>query len=704
MKFTTKVSAVLATLLASVLFGSSAWACTGVIVGSDLTEDGSTIVGRTEDLEQQHPKRLIVNEAGKYPAGKAIVGAETGVSYTQEKDSLKFTSISDVTPADGRFDEAGFNSAGVAIDATVSAKANEKIRAVDPYTKQGWTEGVLATVLLANATSAKDGIDRMAALIDADGAAEGNSLVVADGAQVWFMEIYSGRQYAAMKYPSDKFSVMPNTFFMNRVDCADAENFVCSKDLVKTAKDAGSYVETDGSFDPARSYGTTTSKGNASRSYAGIKALDPGASVTLDQESYPLLNTPSSSFKRLSVADIMAMQRNRFEGVDEGLAKLSERVVDDSTMKDASGNPVAGARYPVGNTNTMEAHIFVLPRTGMPQSVPGTLWQTIGTPQGSPYLPYYGTITDTIAPMQSTSNDPSDMGSYYWLASAINDVVNADRATVAAPVREYLHAIESPLIAGRAAEDRQLAAKFATSPADAAAWSTAQFARVSEQSVADLTALLGSLKVYNMTHELQAGDGHSVTVAPKQIILPTVFSATAVADASVPEGAGPVVGAWDLALTRHLPNGVRDAAQLTEPVTVTLKVAGAPSDGTLYLAGEAGFTEVPYTAADGAITFKTATFGRVILTGAAAPTPDPSATPTATPTATPSETPTETPSQSPTATPSAGPSAGPTSGPGASRPGGLARTGGELAALALIALGGITGGGVLLARRRHAGR
>ena len=32
----------------------SAYACTGVIIGGDLTEDGSTIFGRTEDLEVNH--------------------------------------------------------------------------------------------------------------------------------------------------------------------------------------------------------------------------------------------------------------------------------------------------------------------------------------------------------------------------------------------------------------------------------------------------------------------------------------------------------------------------------------------------------------------------------------------------------------------------------------------------------------------------
>ncbi|OKL53347.1 hypothetical protein BSZ39_09960 [Bowdeniella nasicola] len=689
MKRATTLSAALITLLASLLFGSSVWACTGVIIGADLTEDGSAIFGRTEDLEQNHPKRLIVNEAGKYPAGKAIVGAETGVSYTQEKDSLKFTSVSDITPAEGRFDEAGFNSAGVAVDATVSAKANKKILSVDPYTKQGWTEGVLATVLLANSTSAKDAIDRMAALVEKDGASEGNILVVGDKTDVWYMEIYSGHQYAAMKYPRDKFSVYPNTFYLNRVNCADSANFVCSKDLIKTAKDADSYVETGGQFDPAASYRPGMTAGNASRSYSGIKALDPGSKVTLDQDSYALLQTPSKSFKKLSIADVMAMQRNRFEGVDDTLAKLSEKVVDDHGMKGADGKPVEGAHYPIGNTNTMEAHIFQIPKSGMPKEIPGTLWQTIGTPQGAPYMPYYGNIDQTIEPMQSTSKDPSDMSSYYWLASAVNKFVNADRATVAGPVREYLNAFEAPLIAARSAENIELVTKHAADPEVATSWANAIFLRAAEESYNNLKALLESLKVYNTEHQLKAEDGSYVTVAPKQVVLPTQFVAHRDELPNPPKGTK-VYGTWSVELLQHMPWGKMDHVQPNGKVTVSLKYDGDAEGAELWLlkGGEENHTVIPHTVKDGFLTFETDTLGAFALAKRDVPSPDPTTEPTADPTVAPTTAP------APTAAPAPQPT-----GKAPVKPG-IPRTGGNVVALALIALGAVTGGGILVARRR----
>ena len=40
---------------------TSAFACTGTIVGSDWTDDGSTIVARTEDISSNHAKNYIVH-------------------------------------------------------------------------------------------------------------------------------------------------------------------------------------------------------------------------------------------------------------------------------------------------------------------------------------------------------------------------------------------------------------------------------------------------------------------------------------------------------------------------------------------------------------------------------------------------------------------------------------------------------------------
>ncbi|MDO5700797.1 MAG: C69 family dipeptidase [Bowdeniella nasicola] len=678
-----KASVFTITALASYALAVPSIACTGVIIGGDLTDDGSTIFGRTEDLEQRHPKRLLVHDAGEYPAGEAITGAETGVSYTQEKDSLAFTSVSDVTPEYGRFDEAGFNSAGVAVDATISASANTEVQEVDPYTEKGWTEGVLSTVLLANATSARDGIELMASLIDEDGANEGNALVLGDRDEVWYMEIYSGHQYAAMKYPSDRFSIMPNAFWMTEVDCADTENYICSESLEETAREAGTWAETDGTFNPAASYNTEGSAAqNSSRVWSGITFLDPGAPVTIDDEAYPLLNTPSDQFTKVSIADVMDLQRNRFEGVDDDLAKRSLKVVTDTGLSDVDGNEVEGARYPIGNTNTMEAHIFQLPATDMPAEVPGTLWQTIGTPQGAPYLPYYGTITGTISQMQSTSEEEGDSSSYYWIASDVNFAVDQDRATLQEPVREYLQMIEAPLIAGRPAEDAALAQEYESDPQAVAQETTARFAERSSASLQDLLALRASLQAYDTVHTLSDQAGNSVTVQPNEVIVPTEFTATPAATDDLPDAEGEAgKAAWDLALEQRLPWDQKRVVQPSQPVVVSLVApSGVEADAAhLYALDDQGFTELDFDMSDdGALTFETTVLGRVVLTVDA--TADDEAVPV--------------PGVQPSQEPTTGPGKDPLPMPSPTDPGrgSLARTGADTGVLSVLAALGLFGG------------
>ena len=181
-------------------------ACTGVIVGGDLTKDGTTIFGRTEDLEVNHNKAYKVHKAGKYKAGSTKVDCgtdcEAGYKHTFSHDSYQYTSVSDTTPEYGEFDEAGYNEKGVIADMTVSAKANSKAQGVDPYVDNGITEALITTVILSESDSAVDGVRRIADIFATKGSGEGNAFVIADKKELWYVEVYTGHQFLAMKYLS----------------------------------------------------------------------------------------------------------------------------------------------------------------------------------------------------------------------------------------------------------------------------------------------------------------------------------------------------------------------------------------------------------------------------------------------------------------------------------------------------------------------
>ena len=391
-------------------------ACTGFIIGKDLTTDGSTLYGRTEDLEPNHNKNFVVRERKYNTAGDKFVDETNGFSFDLPAVSYKYTAVPDVTPEQGVFDEAGFNEEGVSISATVSASANDDIQKVDPYVKDGIAESALTSVVLPHVKTAKEGVELLAKIVREKGAAEGNIVTIADKTGVWYMEILSGHQYAAIKFPDDKYAVFPNTFFLGSVDKNDTENTILSADLEKTARDAGTYKEINGSFHVAQSYNPPLAEADRSRVWSGIKALDPNADVQYDDEYFELMHSTSD---KLSLRDAMNLQRNRLEGTDfkpQDQMELDGKGIPDKTKAD----PVY--KYPISNPNVMEAHIFQL-KDNLPASTGGgILWLAMGSPRNAPYLPYYGNISNTSQPYQEMSTAYNE-NSWYWTVSRINDLV-----------------------------------------------------------------------------------------------------------------------------------------------------------------------------------------------------------------------------------------------------------------------------------------
>ena len=407
-------------------------ACTGVIVGSDLTEDGSTIFGRTEDLEINHNKVYKINKAGKYKKGEKLTDVsyaeKGGYEYELDHDSYRFTSISDTTPEYGIFDEAGYNEKGLIADMTVSASANEDIQKVDPYLDGekegdpiGISEAIITTVVLSSADNALDAVKLIANEVATKGAAEGNALVVSDKTDTWYVEIYSGHEFAAMKYPKDKFSVFPNTFWLNESKLTEGEesenyimsedgNYLYSKTIFDTAKKAKTFEgnEDERIIDLAKSYAEKDfSPSNRSRVASGIKFLNPDSKVDMKTETYEFLQDAKKG--SISVKNVMDFTRNRLENFD---IEANDRGRDET--------------YPIGNRNTMESHIFQVPENAEATN-PGVMWLTLGSPLVQPYIAYYPNQEDAIDEVKNETNDPEKDKSHYWMAMDTLHMVEANR-------------------------------------------------------------------------------------------------------------------------------------------------------------------------------------------------------------------------------------------------------------------------------------
>lgn len=106
--------------------------CTSVLVGRAATRDGSILIARNEDnTTPAAPKSLRMVPAGERDGAELVSGAN-GFAITLPEGGLRYSAMPDVTPEEGLFEEAGVNAAHVAMSATESALANDRVLAFDP--------------------------------------------------------------------------------------------------------------------------------------------------------------------------------------------------------------------------------------------------------------------------------------------------------------------------------------------------------------------------------------------------------------------------------------------------------------------------------------------------------------------------------------------------------------------------------------------
>ena len=400
-----------------------AQACSAFIVGKDLTADGSTLFGRTEDYPYapdggRHNQNYVVVPAKTYKDGDKIEDESNGFTYPHLANEMKYTAVYDSdrdNGSNGNFAAHGFNELGVAMTATVSATPNDKVLKEDPLVKDGLPEASLVDLALPRAKTAREVIETVAKVLDEKGSAEGNIIVAADKNELWYMEILSGHQYVAIKFPTNKYAVFANTYYLGHVDLNDKENVIASKDVEEVAKKADNYkTDKDGKFMIAKSYGPDKyMERNRSRTYAGIKWMDPQAKVNYDDEAFDLLREPTDPNKKYTVHDVIAEQRNRFEHLPEykadDLVEVGKKI-DTNVYK-----------YALGNENVIDAHVYQI-KPNLPNAFGGVMWLGLAQSRNTPYVPFYGNVEDTYEAFKNRSTK-YDGKSWYWTVWHIDQMV-----------------------------------------------------------------------------------------------------------------------------------------------------------------------------------------------------------------------------------------------------------------------------------------
>lgn len=216
-------------------------ACTTILVGKDASYDGSTIVARNEDSPggQFEPKRMQV----VLPKDQLRVytSVESHLTIELPEEPMRYTSVPDAIEGHGVWAAAGFNELNVGMSATETITSNERVLGADPlvvYTPASGVEGEegyvpacpgglgeedFVTLVLPYIRSAREGVERLGALLEKYGTYEMNGIAFSDVDEIWWLETVGGHHWIAKRVPDDMYVTMPNQLGIDWFDLGDAE-------------------------------------------------------------------------------------------------------------------------------------------------------------------------------------------------------------------------------------------------------------------------------------------------------------------------------------------------------------------------------------------------------------------------------------------------------------------------------------------------
>ena len=311
-------------------------ACTAVYVGPDVSADGSAIIARSNDWQDVWGSHLTVTPRVENQPGRFMpVSIDGKVKMELPATTYKYTSTPsmDSTRAYngmGKDAAACTNEYGVAMTMSITAFPNNATFEADPWVEDGITEYTATDLVICQSKTAREAVEKLCGLMDKYGSSESNIALIADQNEVWYVEMYSGHQYAAVKLPSDKVAAFGNEFTLEYL--SDYEENITSNELISLAEENGFAVY--GKNNEINLFDTYSGKEKATdyshmRTWIGHQILAP-SNFSTDYNintMYPLCFTPD---KNVSMEDVCKIMRNRFEGTEyspDETGRIDMRVV-----------------------------------------------------------------------------------------------------------------------------------------------------------------------------------------------------------------------------------------------------------------------------------------------------------------------------------------------------------------------------------------
>ncbi len=357
-----KLSLVIIMVMALLSVPIASHSCTTVLIGKEMTADGSVIHAHNEDMGFSAVGRLWAAEAATHKTGDmlevpyvTIPQPEQTYQYWASGNTLASTGLgisSEARPYDSVL--VGMNQWGVAMSCNWmwSKEANMPEKGIRRY--------AVRQLILERAKTARDAVKIIADFIDQHGQADWGGLdyCLADPNEAWIVETAT-HHWVARRVKDDEILVVANRYTIGK------DYDMSSKGLIDFAKEKGWYDPSKGDFSFREVYGRPD---KINQAYD--KDRETRAKNLLENKKGVI--TPK---------DLFLVLRDRYEGTPKYTKPL--QVENWREMSEGRLIPRTIA------TNLSQSSSVACLRSDMPVEVGAMMWYAMASPQYSGYFPVY---------------------------------------------------------------------------------------------------------------------------------------------------------------------------------------------------------------------------------------------------------------------------------------------------------------------------
>lgn len=412
------------------LISVSAFACTNIIVGKKASADGSVFVSYSADSYGMYGN-IYSHRGGVHPQGE--------MRKVYDWDTNKYHG--EIAQAQRTYNVVGqMNEHQVSITETTFGGREElwETEGIIDY-------GSLIYIALERATSAREAITIMTALVDEYGyCSEGESFSICDKNEAWIMEMIGkgkgqkGAVWAAVRIPDDCVAAHANQSRITRLSQYDKKSVLCSKDVIKFAREKGYFTGKDSEFSFRDAYAPNDFSAVRycdARVWSIFNRLCDGMDKYVDYAAgkdlkgeMPLYMKPK---KPVTLQDVMNGMRDHYENTpfdirDEvGAGPYNMPYRPTPLSWEIDGKKYFNER-PVCTQQTAFCFVGQM-RSWMPDALGGIAWVTNDDPNMAPFVPLYCSIDQVPRCFCRIEGEQDDVTfswkSAFWLQNTVSNMV-----------------------------------------------------------------------------------------------------------------------------------------------------------------------------------------------------------------------------------------------------------------------------------------